>query len=494
MDDQPNLDADYTRSSTSETESPSAHARPASGMFSHSQHFTMTGGTFTNVTNHTTAPSLPPDFRMISMANIDLRHQIRVDDLRADEWDVWNAQHRERACVRRVHSAKAIIGRRRWRVTVAMYEGNDAEQEWRNDLAKYMRLRQVSRTFPPQAISSLTHPAIRISFRSAAPQVQTEYTLRFFNDGTAVSVHPIPMALTFEIDLILLQEVLDRHGGSLFSTVYIYAHCNQDFRVRNAGPNVPALTLLQEVYNYIYSAFQRALWSSQCTPWIRHSTGRLCIELTPASDILWLDGQPPKAPALPRLPSLSANAETITAFIDSLTLEQYHRMCYWNLAQNQHFVLFASTTVNLGTVFRCSSDPLENSIEIASLPISAPVLGDWMTFEGRTGGVTFNGWTRFQSGDVFNRTLSILVYLPWKSNPEAWLSQANHIFRRLNITSNFEDYVLLHNIQFQLDIPETAGDPPEGFLFLCPKEDFRTGSSSFCWPACPAYSLRSGAM
>ncbi|KAF7330675.1 hypothetical protein MSAN_02452900 [Mycena sanguinolenta] len=49
-----------------------------------------------------------------------------------------------------------------------------------------------------------------------------------------------------------------------------------------------------------------------------------------------------------------------------------------------------------------------------------------------------NGWTRFLSGDVYSNTL----YLPLMifSNLNTWLSQANHIFRRLRIISDFEDY------------------------------------------------------
>ncbi|KAJ7214704.1 hypothetical protein B0H12DRAFT_1155193 [Mycena haematopus] len=53
--------------------------------------------------------------------------------------------------------------------------------------------------------------------------------------------------------------------------------------------------------------------------------------------------------------------------------------------------------------------------------------------------------------------------------------------------SHFEDYVLLKSLEFQLHILEPTEDPPEGFLFLCPAEDFRTGPSSFCWPACVGY-------
>ncbi|KAJ6452817.1 hypothetical protein C8R45DRAFT_1193510, partial [Mycena sanguinolenta] len=53
--------------------------------------------------------------------------------------------------------------------------------------------------------------------------------------------------------------------------------------------------------------------------------------------------------------------------------------------------------------------------------------------------------------------------------------------------SNFEDYVVVDRIYFYLGIPETTGDLPEGFLFLCPQQDFLTGPPGFCWPACPAY-------
>ncbi|KAF7377082.1 hypothetical protein MSAN_00126800 [Mycena sanguinolenta] len=92
----------------------------------------------------------------------------------------------------------------------------------------------------------------------------------------------------------------------------------------------------------------------------------------------------------------------------------------------------------------------------------------------------------FRSGDVFNSTLSIFVDIP-SGGWATWLSQANHIFCCLNIMSNFEDYVFVDGIRFHLHVPRTTGDTPEGFLFLCPQEDFQTSRSSFSWPACPAY-------
>jgi hypothetical protein len=43
----------------------------------------------------------------------------------------------------------------------------------------------------------------------------------------------------------------------------------------------------------------------------------------------------------------------------------------------------------------------------------------------------------FPSGDVFDSTLELYVGY-WGG--ESWLNQANHIFNRLGIISNFEDY------------------------------------------------------
>ncbi|KAJ7340626.1 hypothetical protein DFH08DRAFT_704557, partial [Mycena albidolilacea] len=69
-----------------------------------------------------------------------------------------------------------------------------------------------------------------------------------------------------------------------------------------------------------------------------------------------------------------------------------------------------------------------------------------------------------------------------------WLSQANHIFSRLGISSNFEDYVLLECVWFDLSItPSSTVVPSDGFLHLCPPEDFQIGPSSFEWPDRPAY-------
>jgi hypothetical protein len=42
-------------------------------------------------------------------------------------------------------------------------------------------------------------------------------------------------------------------------------------------------------------------------------------------------------------------------------------------------------------------------------------------------------------------------------------------------------------ILFQLTISEPSNALPEGYLFLCPAEDFQVGPNLYRWPDCPAY-------
>jgi hypothetical protein len=82
--------------------------------------------------------------------------------------------------------------------------------------------------------------------------------------------------------------------------------------------------------------------------------------------------------------------------IDSLTLEQYHEICFWDLSQLRTFDCSTCTTVNLNTIIAC---PLENQlrglVEIAHLPDARLFLDSWRTVEGVTGEVMEDGWTRY---------------------------------------------------------------------------------------------------
>ncbi|KAJ6526059.1 hypothetical protein B0H19DRAFT_1385801 [Mycena capillaripes] len=170
--------------------------------------------------------------------------------------------------------------------------------------------------------------------------------------------------------------------------------------------------------------------------------------------------------------------------IDSLTVDQYHHICYWELSRFRSASGFAPTmTVNLRAIIFCSGNQLEDSFEVALMPDVEVFRGPWNA-SGTLGEIMEDGWTRFSSSEVSGTTICFQM---WSHPSMSWLSQANHIFSRVQITSNLEDYVVVHNIFFNLSIPAASSNPPSGFLFLCPPEDFRTGPSSFSWPDCSAY-------
>jgi hypothetical protein len=149
-------------------------------------------------------------------------------------------------------------------------------------------------------------------------------------------------------------------------------------------------------------------------------------------------------------PSLEA------AVLDLLTLEEYHEICYWQFSLGRDVSVCNPITVNPGALISCSSgNRLEDLVEIAFLPRtdSGPNRPRWDT--AGSGVVVENGWTRYNvspllassnivqsaslssSDTVAKPTISLSVgFLDW----DYWLSQANHIFSRLGISSNFEDY------------------------------------------------------
>jgi hypothetical protein len=93
-------------------------------------------------------------------------------------------------------------------------------------------------------------------------------------------------------------------------------------------------------------------------------------------------------------PLEALNQEAIP--IDSLTLEQYHRICHWDLSRYRTFDCPASTTVNLNAIIACASgDYLEDLVKIALLSDTEVYLDNWITAAGTTGEVVERGWTRY---------------------------------------------------------------------------------------------------
>ncbi|KAJ7909719.1 hypothetical protein B0H13DRAFT_2661340 [Mycena leptocephala] len=371
-------------------------------IFSQSHHFTVAGGTF-NVTNRLpTAQTMPSDFRMIPMGEIDLQHEIGVDN---ESGLVFQSGYARQMCSAKVEGRQSSM-------TVAIYQGDRAEEEWRRDVARYMTLR---------------HPNI-IQLHAAA---------------SVNNIH----ATVFHDDLIPFEQFLDR--CSPIMKVYSHARCIKDFWATQ---------------KYFSSVFQRSLWEEDFTLWIRCSSGWLCADLIPSHTAYWAFGLPVISHRR-EIESLDLpNQEAIA--IDALTLEQYHKICYWGLSRCQNLYCSSSTTVNLKAIIACpSGDRFEDSVEIGLSPHAEVDLRHWRAPKRATREVMEGGWTRFASSDIFNSTLSIDI---WNWNIDTWLSQANHIFSRLGIPSNFEDYILIEDIYFHVTISPNAEDPPMGYLFLCP--------------------------
>ncbi|KAF8137787.1 hypothetical protein K438DRAFT_734353 [Mycena galopus ATCC 62051] len=88
-----------------------------------------------------------------------------------------------------------------------------------------------------------------------------------------------------------------------------------------------------------------------------------------------------------------------------------------------------------------------------------------------------NGWTRFESSEISDLSVSrCLRFIGNSSEHRVWLSQANHILSHLQITDDYEEYGLVTGIEFTLHFPQSL---PNGYLFLCPLEDFQTSESLF---------------
>jgi hypothetical protein len=127
--------------------------------------------------------------------------------------------------------------------------------------------------------------------------------------------------------------------------------------------------------------------------WIRRSTGQLCADLVHGNSDLWLPG----VGEISRSPGINLDTIDETMAIESLTIEQYHTICYYNLSRTQTITIPADVTANSGVLFLCSSGAQrQNRTQIASFPdVEFNVrVGHWRGAEGE---VMDSGWTRYVS-------------------------------------------------------------------------------------------------
>ncbi|KAJ7687110.1 hypothetical protein B0H17DRAFT_1136438 [Mycena rosella] len=121
MDDLRQRDPDFTIESTLHDLNP-PQDRVTGAFFLNARNFVVTGGRFKSITNiHHAVPAEPPDFRVIPLGDLDLRHEIRLN------YDTGIVDRRQiRGPVRQMHSAR--IHGSESTMTVAIYEGDNAEE------------------------------------------------------------------------------------------------------------------------------------------------------------------------------------------------------------------------------------------------------------------------------------------------------------------------------------------------------------------------------
>ncbi|KAJ7242167.1 hypothetical protein B0H12DRAFT_853031 [Mycena haematopus] len=192
-----------------------------------------------------------------------------------------------------------------------------------------------------------------------------------------------------------------------------------------------------------------------------------------------------------------------TTFISSITLDEYDMFCHECFKQDQHTLISPPTAMRLGTLIHFSRSSQQKApVKIASLPASVyPVFGPWVDetlnisnpgAKYRRGGPIVNGedmtnkWTRCETraGLCLNPSMSVWTV---RQDVYPWLSQGNHIISQLRNPCNHEDYAIVNQVVFQLVISDSSQPIPDGYLFLCPADDFQVEPSIFRWPDCPAY-------
>ncbi|KAF7334323.1 hypothetical protein MSAN_02377000 [Mycena sanguinolenta] len=376
----------------------------------------------------------PSEFRTIRLGDIKLIKEFK--EMRSNpRWSV-SGRQTPRATVRRVYKAK-LEGRESGHMTVAMYEGDGAEEAWKQHLEKYEALRH--------------------------PNIMQIYGL--------VSTKNL-YAMVFHDELIPYAQFRRRFEHSPILTTYIIGYCSTEFK--------EATSYIRDVIEY----------SMETSVWIQSSTGQLSLDLA--------QGGPETGPELflwnndvLRLENVSLETpDSEDTIISSLSKDQFHKICCESpIAQINYFQVSTGHPVGPG-IFRTDSQ------YGACVRITEPlqILPDkelnWDNHGNAPDELLPNSWIRYNFPRMFALQLELNLSFPLYEIRKAWLAQANHIFGKLQEPEHVEDYICVNDVRFILQIADKR-HIPEGHLFVCPPQDFHTNTEPhanlYQWLACPAY-------
>ncbi|KAF7353115.1 hypothetical protein MSAN_01498800 [Mycena sanguinolenta] len=368
----------------------------------------------------------PSDFRTIRRGDLKLLKEVRL----STESGVVSRQSREVDVRRAVYHAE--IRGDPGIVTVAMYQGDGAEEEWRKHVATY---------------KSMWHPNI----------------MQLYGLVSTKELY----AMVFHDELIPYAQFRRRFEHSPILRTYIIGYCRTEW---------------QEATNYIGNVIGSSMETSV---WIRPSTGQLCLDLAQggpetSSDLYGLIVD------ILRLENVSLDApDSENIIISSLSEDQYHELCSWPpIIQYPQFQVSTEHVIGPG-IFR------RNSQHGSCVRITEPLQMlyqlelHWNNYGNAPDELLPNLYDSHRTN-----TLPLELRLPfWEHGiTKAWLAQASRIFAELEEGAHVEDYICIGYLQFSLRIANKR-DIPEGYLFVCPPQDFCTELHAhlYQWPACPAY-------
>ncbi|KAF7326995.1 Kinase-like protein [Mycena sanguinolenta] len=378
----------------------------------------------------------------LNFYNSPLEQQSRdldlIEEIRLDRPSSVVRRGNPGAGVRRMYSANLVRESER-RVTVAMYQGDGAEEEWRQDHGAY---------------ESIRHPNILQLYGL----VNTKKLCGMvFHDGEDDHADLTFIWLRLWIELIPYAEFLRRFEHSRILTTYILGYCVTEYEEARAYHNsIFPFGDLENVYRWLPF-------------WIRPATGQLCVDLNLGREQDNILSDTAQQNRILRLENISLDESNAEALARGFLISPQQSIPHWRTLSQ--------------------FDPKQGTLLMTTKPLDfgPKVELAWVSFPGLEKEVLPNSWIRYDTRQAHNPDLRIWVRSG--DSADSWLSRANYIFSQLQTTSDFEDYVLLMGVDFRLRcLPNPHNSRvPEGYLFVCPAENLRMGEHSFKWPDCAAY-------
>ncbi|KAJ7431351.1 hypothetical protein B0H11DRAFT_2298404 [Mycena galericulata] len=379
-------------------ETVSSCAGCAGAFFHNAQRLVVSGGTFTNnvsLPSPTVPPTIPSDYRIIPLGDVDLLNEIRLADT--------SGVVTRRRSGRKLYTVR--LDGRPAKMTAAVYQGGNGEEDWRHELQMY---------------SGVRHPNI----------------VQIYGAVSSGGLY----ATIFYDEFMPLAQFYSLYKDSPIASLYVeYGRCLE----------------LQEVKIYMYTLSRTLM-----TP--GSEQGNL-VGFRPRESIPDISAPPP-----------DANCDSVIVF--ALSLQQYHHITWCHYGRWYRTIIQTSGTIQMGSLVHVPHVHLTELVELAWM--SGRNLHDegWQC-EKNVGILLQNGWTRFKSDHIADRSIERTISFGSQDSIYSWFSQANYIFRCLQVRTNYEEYGLVDQIHYEFHLGESL---PAGYLFLCPLEDLELhGSGRF---------------